>query len=102
MALENHRFLPLRSPKALRRQRAFLLPFGPYFYDWGRLIGSTKLLDDAERAEILLALVNVHERRMDELGCLRAIAGIHSAYPGGIDKLGRLVPPTQASALKLG
>ena len=55
MALENHRFLPLRKPAALRRERAFLLPFGPYFHDWGKLVGSTKLLDDHERAEILHA-----------------------------------------------
>lgn len=102
MALENHRFLPLRVPKALRRERAFLLPFGPYFFDWGRQIGSTKLLSDDERAEILQALVKVHELRMTELGCLRAIAGIHAAYPGGIDKLARLWPAEQRSSIKRG
>lgn len=99
MAKENHRFLPLRVPRALRRHREFLLPFGPYFYDWGRMIASTKLLEDVERAEILLALLNVHERRNDEHGCLRAIAGIHSAFPGGVDKLARLLPTGQATAL---
>lgn len=102
MAKENHRFLPLRVPRSLRRERAFLLPFGPYFYEWGKMIGSTKLLDDAERAEILSALANVHERRGDEHGCLRAIAGIHAAGAGGIDKLGRLLPPDRAMALKRG
>jgi len=100
MAKENHRFLPLRVPRALRRERAFLLPFGPYFYDWGRTIGSTNLLDDAERAEILLALLRVHERRDDEHGCLRAIAGINSAFEGGVAKLARLLPPEQSVALK--
>lgn len=49
-----------------------------------------KQLDDAERAEILLALLRVHERRADEHGCLRAIAGIHSVFPGGVEKLARL------------
>ena len=101
-AKENHRFLPLRGPKALRRERAFLLPFGPYFYDWGRLIGSSKLLDDAERAEILLALVRVHERSAGEHGCLRAIAGIHGAFDGGVEKLGRLWPSELRSALQRG
>lgn len=100
MAKENHRFLPLRVPRALRRDRAFLLPFGPYFDEWGRLIGSTKLLDDAERAEVLLALLRVHERRNDEHGCLRAIAGIHSAFEGGVDKLARLLPAEQSAAVK--
>jgi hypothetical protein len=102
MALENHRFLPLRGPKALRRERAFLLPFGPYFYDWGRLIGSTKLLDDDERAEILLALVRVHELRTEERGCLRAIAGIHAAVSGGVDKLARLWPAERRGSLARG
>jgi hypothetical protein len=100
MAKENHRFLPLRVPRALRRERAFLLPFGPYFYEWGRLIGSTKLLDDAERAEILLALLRVHERRTDEHGCLRAIAGIDSVFDGGVAKLARLLPPEQSVAMQ--
>lgn len=100
MAKENHRFLPLRVPRALRRERAFLLPFGPYFHEWGRLIGSTKLLDDAERAEILLALLRVHERRTEELGCLRAIAGIDSVFPGGVAKLARLLPAQESVALQ--
>jgi hypothetical protein len=100
MAKENHRFLPLRVPRALRRERAFLLPFGPYFYDWGRVIGSSKLLDDAERAEILLALLRVHERRTDEHGCLRAIAGIHSVFPGGVEKLAKLLPAGQGVAMQ--
>jgi hypothetical protein len=99
MAKENHRFLPLRVPRALRRERPFLLPFGPYFYDWGRTIGSTKLLDDQERAEILLALLRVHERRTDEEGCLRAIAGMDSVLDGGVAKLARLLPAEQTSAM---
>lgn len=102
MAIENHRFLPLRGPKALRRERAFLLPFGPYFHDWGRLIGSTKLLDDAERADILLALTKVHELRKEERGCLRAIAGMNTAYPGGVAKLAQLWPADLRGGLKRG
>ncbi len=100
MAKENHRFLPLRVPRSLRRDRAFLLPFGPYFYEWGRVIGSSKLLDDAERAEILLALLRVHERRTDEHGCLRAIAGIHSVVNGGVEKLARLLPAGQGVGMQ--
>jgi hypothetical protein len=102
MALENHRFLPLRGPKVLRRERAFLLPFGPYFHEWGRLIGSTKLLDDDERAEILLALVRVHELRTEERGCLRAIAGMHATFSGGVDRLAQLWPAERRSSLARG
>lgn len=92
MALENHRFLPLRIPRALRRERAFLLPFGPYFHGWGQRIATTPLMTDPERAEVLLALLRLHEQRLDEQGCLRAIAGLHRAFPGGIDRLARLLP----------
>ncbi len=100
MAKENHRFLPLRVPRALRREREFLLPFGPYFFEWGQMIGSTKLLEDQERAEVLLALARVHERGPEELGCLRAIAGIHAGYTGGIDKLARLLPASDVMAVR--
>lgn len=100
MALENHRFLPLRKPAALRRERAFLLPFGPYFHDWGKLVGSTKLLDDHERAEILHALVRVHELRVQERGCLRAIAGIHAVRD--VHKLGQLWPAKDRASLTRG
>ena len=93
---------PHVAPRDLRRERAFLLPFGPYFYEWGRVIGSTKLLDDRERAEILLALLGVHERRTEEHGCLRAIAGIHAAVIGGVEKLARLLPAERAMGLKRG
>ncbi|MFO0663899.1 MAG: hypothetical protein U0174_08110 [Polyangiaceae bacterium] len=102
MAKENHRFLPLRSPRALRREREFILPFGPYFYEWGRMIGSTPKLDEGERAEILGALLNMHERRTDEYGCLRAIAGMSATVPGGIERLRRLLPQSAAAGLALG
>lgn len=102
MAKENHRFLPLRSPRALRREREFILPFGPYFYDWGRMIGTTPKLNDGERAEILAALLNMHERRTDEHGCLRAIAGMSSTVAGGIEGLRRLLPPDAAAGLARG
>ncbi len=100
MAKENHRFLPLRVPRALRRERAFLLPFGPYFHEWGAMIGNTPLLSDPERAEILLALLRVHERRDDEQGCLRAIAGMNSTFNGGIDKLAKLLPAGSGVAMQ--
>lgn len=102
MALENHRFLPLRGPRALRRERAFLLPFGPYFYEWGKMLGATPLLDDAERAEILHALLGVHERRNEENGCLRAIAGMNAGHAGGVDKLGKLLSAEARMSLQRG
>lgn len=94
MALENHRFLPLRVPRTLRKRREFIMPIGPYFFDWGQQIATSPYLDDGERAEILAALLLMHDRRAEEHGCLRAIAGLHSAFGGGLDKLARLLTPS--------
>jgi hypothetical protein len=102
MALENHRFLPLREPRALRRERELLLPFGPYLYEWGQMLGATELLEDDERAEILRALVRVHELRAEEQGCLRAIAGMNATCDGGVEGLAKLWPAPQRSALLRG
>jgi hypothetical protein len=84
MALENHRFLALRKPRALRRSRALLLPVGPWFDDWGELIGRSALLEDGDRAEIVTALIELHLSSPRQQGCLRALAGIHRATRGGL------------------
>jgi hypothetical protein len=102
MALENHRFLTLRVPRGLRRAHSLLLPVGPYFYGWGKTIGKTALLDDDERAEVLLALLQMHARRTEERGCLRAIAGIDQSAPGGLSRLTKLLPAREQSLALLG
>jgi len=84
MALENHRFLALRAPRALRRGRELLLPVGPWFDDWGELIGRSALLGDGDRAEVVRALIELHLSSPRQQGCLRALAGIHRATRGGL------------------
>jgi hypothetical protein len=84
MALENHRFLALRKPRALRRSRELLLPVGPWFDDWGELIGRSTLLDDGDRAEVVSALIELHLSSPRQQGCLRALAGIHRTTRGGL------------------
>jgi hypothetical protein len=84
MAHENHRFLALRKPRALRRSRELLLPVGPWFDAWGGLVARTALLDDAERAEVVGALIELHLSSPRQEGCLRALAGIHQATRGGL------------------
>jgi hypothetical protein len=84
MALENHRFLALRKPRALRRSRELLLPVGPWFDDWGELIGRSALLDDGDRAEVVSALIELHLSSPRQQGCLRALAGIHRTTRGGL------------------
>ena len=84
MAIENHRFLALRKPRALRRSRELLLPLGPWFDAWGETIGGSGELDDAERAEVVTALIELHLSSPQQEGCLRALAGIHRATRGGL------------------
>ena len=84
MALENHRFLALRKPRALRRSRELLLPVGPWFDDWGELIGRSALLDDGDRAEVVSALIELHLSSPRQQGCLRALTGIHRTTRGGL------------------
>jgi hypothetical protein len=90
MALENHRFLALRAPRALRRSRALLLPIGPFFYEWGRTIASA--LDEPERAEVLAALLETHLRGPEQLGVLRAVAGMAEANVGPWDRVTSQLP----------
>lgn len=85
LAHENHRFLPLRKPRALRASRELLLPIGPWFDAWGETIARSPHLEDGDRAEVLAALLELHGRDPAQEGCLRAIAGLHRATRGGIE-----------------
>jgi hypothetical protein len=85
MAIENHRFLALRSPRALRRARELLLPIGPFLYAWGTTVA--RALDEEERAEVLAALLETHLSGVEQHGVLRAVAGIAEASMGPWAKL---------------
>jgi hypothetical protein len=84
VAFENHRFLALRKPRGLRRSRALLLPVGPWFDAWGESLCDGDLLDDADRAAVVAALLELHLRSPEQNGCLRALAGIHRCTRGGL------------------
>lgn len=85
MAHENHRFLPMRKPRALRTARELLLPIGPWFDAWGETIAKSTALENGDRAEVLAALLELHGRDPAQEGCLRAISGLHRASRGGIE-----------------
>jgi len=82
-ANENHRFLALRAPRALRTSRAILLPIGPWFDAWGEAVA--RALEDRDRAEVVTALLELHLAQPAQLGCLRALAGIHRVTRGGLE-----------------
>ena len=83
MANENHRFLALRNARVLRTSRALLLPIGPWFDAWGETVA--RALDDRDRAEVVTALLELHLAQPAQLGCLRALAGIHRVTRGGLE-----------------
>ena len=102
MALENHRFLPLRRPRALRRARALLLPIGPFFDAWGATIARHPALELADRAEVLAALLDGHEQSPTQHGYLRAIAGLHHAHPGGVEAICAELPARARKRVAVG
>ena len=62
-AHENHRFLPLRHARGLRRARALLLPIGPWLDAWGEAIARHEALDERDRAEVVAALLEHPQER---------------------------------------
>jgi hypothetical protein len=80
MALENHRFLALRKPRALRASRELLLPIGPFFEPWGRTVA--RLLEERDRAEVVGALLETFVRGPEQAGALRALRGIAEQASG--------------------
>ncbi len=92
MADENHRFLALRKARGLRVSRDLLLPFGPFFHDWGRTIATHAALDERDRAEVVAALLLLHASRPEQRGVLRALAGINDNTSRGLVALEHLLP----------
>ena len=82
MSPEGHRHYPLRSIKSLRQSPDLLLPLGPFFDEWGRLLGRHPLLNDESRAETLGAMVTGCRKIAGQRGYARAIRGM-------LDELGQ-------------
>ncbi len=81
LASEGHRHYPLRPIKCLRQSVDLLLPQGPFFDEWGGLIGTYPQLTTDDRAEILDALVKGCKKVPNQNGYFRAIAGFAEAAP---------------------
>lgn len=102
MADENHRFLALRKPRGLRRSRDLLLPIGPFFDDWGETIARSPSLDERDRAEVVAALLSMHESRPAQRGVLRALSAIHAATPKGLAAFEHLLPARMRKVISSG
>jgi hypothetical protein len=102
MALENHRHLPLRSSRALRKSQDFLLPLGPFYDDWGKIVATHPHLSPEEIGTILEALIQGWVRLEGPLGYSRALVGIENHFAGGMKELLKLLPSRVAKTWTTG
>ena len=92
MSLENHRFLALRKPRALRRSRSLLLPVGPWFDAWGERLVPQRAARGRRPRRGRRGAVELHLRWPAQEGCLRALAAIHRETRGGLGWYGAALP----------
>lgn len=109
MALENHRFLALREARSLRVSRELLMPISPFLDAWGETIARSAHLGArglggplGGRAAVINALVETHVQSPTQQGVLRALAGFHHAFPGGLDAIADEVAARLRKRLKTG
>ncbi len=91
MAPENHRYLALREPRCLRRDRSLILPLGPFFEGWARRVLAAGL-EPRELGEILGAQIYGTESTPGSSSYFRAIAELHRSHPGTIDAIAEELP----------
>lgn len=96
LAVEGHRNYPLRRPRALRTSPELLLPVAPFLDAWGERLATWPAWSDAERAEVVSALVEGCRKVRGQAGYGRALAGFERVFPGGVASP-RLVPHFGAS-----
>ncbi len=102
MAHENHRHLPLRAARCLRRKPDFMLPLGPFFDDWGRQIARDPELTPEEIGQVAETLVVGWEKLDHPVGYARALSAIIESFPGQLNALSRYLPAKSVRILKAG
>ncbi|HTO70715.1 MAG TPA: hypothetical protein VMR31_12720 [Myxococcota bacterium] len=84
LAQDGHRNYPLRKVRALRSDRALLLPLAPCLDDWGERLARFPGFGDGERAEVISALVDGCRKLPGQTAYHRALAGLDRALPRGL------------------
>ncbi len=92
LSVENHRHMSMRQAKCLRRSHQFLIPVGPFMDQWGRVLGESTELTNAEKGEIVFHLFDGHKRQDQAFGYVRAFKGMMDALPDGLQSLERDIP----------
>ena len=100
LSAEGHRHYPLRPIKPLRQSPTLLLPLGPFFDEWGEVIGGSPLLTDSERAEILDALLKGCKKVDNQFGYFRAMAGWQNGSANSFQRAADRLPAGSKKLLK--
>ncbi len=90
MAVESHRYLPLRQPRALREGRHLLLPFPPWLDTWAARLAKT--MEPDALGTVAAALLEGHDQYPKQTAWARALRGIDGNSPGGLPRLLPMVP----------
>lgn len=98
---DNGRHLALREPKFLRNSEDFLLPIGPFFEEWGELIGRNPVLKEMDIISIINALLDGAERIPLQKGYTRALAGMNRTLPKGVKEFEKKLQKQGQKTLKL-
>jgi hypothetical protein len=85
LARDGHRNYPLRRARALRAHRELLLPIAPFLDAWGESVARFPGFGDAERAEVIAALVEGCRKIPGQTAYFRALAGLERALPRGLE-----------------
>ena len=100
MAIENHRHMSMRAPKALRRSHEFLISVGPLMDEWGRRLGQSEKLSPSEKGEIIHAFFEGYKRQDKANGYIRAFKGLVDSLPNGLLELEEFVASDLVTSLK--
>ncbi len=92
MAIENHRHMSMRAVKNLRLSKNFLIPIGPFMDEWGETLAKSKLLDHEDKAQLILAFLEGHQRQDQAFGYARALHGFLSVFKDEFHELERFIP----------
>ncbi len=84
LAAEGHRNYPLRELKCLRKHPSLLYPMAPCVDSWGEMLACTPHLTTAERADVVVGLVEGLRRVQGQTAYQRALAGFARTWRGGL------------------
>ncbi len=87
LSVENHRHMSMRQARSLRKSHQFLIPVGPFMDQWGKTLGSSKMLSLPELGEIVSCFFEGYKRQNQAFGYARAYRGLVQALPAGLGTL---------------